>query len=59
MRSKAVALEEEEMDDNETDQWKPLHEKDLKEPYLTEVQRFFDRGNSQDYAAFNTIEKRV
>ena len=53
------------MDDNETDPWKPLREKvgeDLEESYPKEVQRFLDRGKSQDYAeiaAFNTIEMWV
>ena len=49
------------MDDDEPDPWKPLREKggeDLKESYLKEVQRFMDRGKTQDYiesAALNAL----
>ena len=53
--------EEEETYDDEPDPWSPLRQKvgkDLKGPYLKEVQQFVDTGKSQDYAenaAFNTL----
>lgn len=48
-------------DEPDYDPWRPVREKvgeDLKEPYMKEVQRFLDRGKTQDYAenaAFNTL----
>jgi len=55
--------EEGEVEDDESDYdpWNPLRAnvgEDLKEPFMKEVQRFLDRGKTQDYAenaAFNTL----
>ena len=49
-------------DEPDYDPWKPLREKvgeRLEEPYIKEVQRFLNRGKTQDYAenaAFNTCK---
>jgi len=55
--------EEEELEDDEPDYdpWSPLRKevgKDIKEPYMKQVQRFMDKGKNQTYAedaAFNTL----
>ena len=53
--------EEEQADDDEPDPWSPLLQnvgKDLKKPYLKEVQQLLDKGKSQEYAenaAFNIL----
>ena len=55
--------EEGEVEDDEPDYdpWSPLRKEvgqDLKEPYMKEVQRFLDKGKTQDYAedaAFNVL----
>ena len=50
--------EEEKMDDDEPDPSKPLREKgdeDLKDTFPKEVQRFLDRGKTQDYAEIAAI----
>ena len=45
--------EKEQMDDDESDPWKPLREKvgeDLKEPNMKEVQQFLDGGKTQNFS---------
>jgi len=55
--------EEEELEDDEPcyDPWSPLRKevgKDIKEPFMKQVQRFMDKGKKQTYAedaAFNSL----